>query len=88
MNSRTIKKGGRGGKRSKAVAPKGPVSTLCHESLLMLYISALHFMTIYLLEKVFPRVVDFDDSIHDRNQTVVLVSRYYSGPVPANQSVP
>ena len=40
--SRTVEKGGRGGKRSRARAPKGPVNILCHRILLLLYISAVH----------------------------------------------
>ena len=37
------RKGGRGGKRSRARAPRGPVTILCHTILLLLYISAMHF---------------------------------------------
>ena len=35
--------GGRGGKRSRARALKGPVNILCDEILLLLYISSVHF---------------------------------------------
>ena len=35
--------GGRGGKRSRARAPKGPVNILRQIILLLLYISAVHF---------------------------------------------
>ena len=37
------RRGGRGGKRSRARAPKGPVNILCHEILLLLYIFAVPF---------------------------------------------
>ena len=40
---RTVEKGGRGGKRSRARALKGPVNILCDEILLLLYISSVHF---------------------------------------------
>ena len=40
---RTVEKGGRGGKRSRARAPKGPVNMLWHKILLLLLISAVHF---------------------------------------------
>ena len=40
---RTVEMGGRGGKRSRARAPRGPVNILCHTILLLLYISAMHF---------------------------------------------
>ena len=43
------RRGGRGGKRSRARAPKGPVNILCLKALLLLCISAVHFTTIYLL---------------------------------------
>ena len=43
---RTVEKGGRGGKRSRARAPKGPVNILCQKILLLLYISAVHFYDI------------------------------------------
>ena len=35
--------GGRGGKRSRARAPKEPVDILCQKVLLLLYTSAVHF---------------------------------------------
>ena len=37
------RRGGRGGKRSRARAPKGPVNILCHKIWLLLCISAVHF---------------------------------------------
>ena len=37
------RRGGRGGKRSRARALKGPVNILCDEILLLLYISSVHF---------------------------------------------
>ena len=41
--TRTVKKGGRGRKRSRAWAPKGPVNILCLKVLSLLRISAVHF---------------------------------------------
>ena len=38
-----LSKRGEGDKRSRARAPKGPVSVLCRKILLLLYISAVHF---------------------------------------------
>ena len=43
QKSRTVEKGGRGGKRSRARAPKGPVNILRQIILLLLFISAVHF---------------------------------------------
>ena len=41
---RTVEKGeGRGGKRSRARAPRGPVNILCHTILSLLYTPAMHF---------------------------------------------
>ena len=37
------RRGGRGGKKSRARAPEGPVNVMCHKILLLLYISAVHF---------------------------------------------
>ena len=37
------RRGGRGGKRSRARTPRGPVNVLCHTILLLLYISSVHF---------------------------------------------
>ena len=41
--SRTVEKGGKGGKRYRARALKGPVNILWDEILLLLYISSVHF---------------------------------------------
>ena len=78
LASRTVEKGGRGGKRSRARAPKGPVNILCHRILLLLYIFAVHFYgNVSALKGAFARTFDFDDSIHDTNQTVVLIFLIY-----------
>ena len=62
----TVEKGGRGGKRSRARAQKGPVNILCHTILLLLYIFAVHFYgNLSALRGVFATTFDFDDSIHD-----------------------
>ena len=77
-SNRTVEKGGRGGKRPRAWAPKGPVNILCHKILLLLYISAVHFYgNSSAFKRVFARTVYFDDSYNVRDQTVVLIFLIY-----------
>ena len=78
----------RGGKRSRARAPKGPVNTLCHKICYCNISLLCNFMVIFIcFKRVFARIVDFDDSIHVRNQTVVLIFLIYGNWFYPNQSV-
>ena len=78
MAARTVEKGGRGGKRSRARAPRWPVNILYHTILLLLYISAMHFYGDWsALKGYLQEPLTFDDSFHVRNQTVVSIFLIY-----------
>ena len=70
--------GGRGGKRSRALAPKGPVHFMCHRIFFIaIYLCSAFLWQFICFERVFARTVDFDDSFHVRDQTVVLIFLIY-----------
>ena len=71
--SRTVEKGGRGGKSSRVRALKGLVNIFCHRNYYLCN-SAVHFYDNSSASKEYlQRAVDFDVSIHVTNQTVVFI---------------
>ena len=72
------RRGDRGGKRSRARAPKGPVNILCLKALLLLYISAVHFYdNLSALKGYLQEPSTLMTVFMVRNQTVVLLFLIY-----------
>ena len=77
-SSRTVEKGGVEGVKGPGPGPRrGPYILCAIDFFIAIYLCSAFLWQFICFERVFARTVDFDDSFHVRDQTVVLIFLIY-----------